>query len=77
MRRVPKLLELNALSITLFYLIFATLWILLSDQFLIWITNDPQLISQYQTLKGIFYVIMTGAFLFYLITLSNKKIDNE
>jgi PAS domain S-box-containing protein len=74
MRRVPKLFELNALSITLFYLIFATLWILLSDQFLIWITNNPELISRYQTFKGLFYVFVTGAFLYYLIKLSNTKI---
>lgn len=77
MRRVPKLLELNALSITLFYLIFATLWILLSDQFLIWLTNDSALISRYQTLKGLFYVFATAAFLYYLINLSNKRIANE
>lgn len=77
MRRIPKLLELNALSITLFYLIFAILWILLSDQFLIWLTNDSELISRYQTVKGLFYVFATAIFLFYLINLSNEKIERE
>lgn len=77
MRRVPKLLELNALSITLFYFVFAVLWILLSDQILIWITNDPLMISKYQTVKGLFYVLCTAGFLYYLINLSNDKISRE
>lgn len=77
MIRLPDLLKPNAFSITVFYLVFAMLWILLSDQFLIWITNDPQLISQYQTIKGLFYVSVTGIFLYYLITLSNKQIASR
>lgn len=77
MRRIPKILELNALSITLFYLVFALLWILLSDQFLIWLTKDPLLISKYQTWKGIFYVIVTGIFLYWLIQRSNEKLTFE
>ncbi|WP_020403807.1 PAS domain S-box protein [Gracilimonas tropica] len=77
MRRIPKLLELNALSITLFYLVFAILWILLSDQFLVWITQDPELISRLQTIKGVFYVLITAGFLFYLINLSNERITAE
>ncbi len=77
MRRAPKLLELNALSITLFYFVFAVLWILLSDQLLIWITNDPLTISKYQTIKGLLYVLCTTGFLYYLINLSNDKISRE
>lgn len=77
MRRVPKIFELNALSITLFYLVFALLWILLSDQLLIWITEDPELILKYQTFKGIFFVLMTAAFLFLLIQKSNLKLAEE
>lgn len=77
MLRVPDLLKPNAFSITIFYLVFAMLWILLSDQVLIWLTNDPQLLSQYQTIKGLFYVAVTGLFLYYLISLSNKRISSE
>jgi|AntRauTorcE11897_2_1112592.scaffolds.fasta_scaffold00559_5 PAS domain S-box-containing protein len=77
MRRLPRLLELNALSITLLYLVTALLWILLSDQFLVWITNDPQLISQYQTYKGIFYVLVTGGFLYILVNKSNQEADSQ
>lgn len=73
MKRLPRLLELNAFSITIIYLVFALLWILLSDQFLIWITNDPLQISRYQTIKGIFYVLLTGAYLYILIKKSNEK----
>lgn len=77
MLRVPDLLKPNAFSITVYYLVFAMLWILLSDQLLIWLTNDVQLISQYQTIKGLFYVAVTGLFLYYLINLSNDRISTE
>lgn len=77
MLRVPDLFKPNAFSITVYYLVFAMLWILLSDQFLIWLTNDARLISQYQTIKGLFYVVITGIFLYYLIYLSNERISNE
>ncbi|MDZ7808291.1 MAG: PAS domain S-box protein [Gracilimonas sp.] len=77
MLRLPDLLKPNALSITVFYLVFAMLWILLSDQFLLWFTNDVQLISQYQTIKGLFYVAVTALFLYYLIYLSNEAISTE
>lgn len=73
MKRLSRLSELNAFSITIIYLVFALIWILLSDQFLIWITNDPQQISRYQTFKGIFYVLLTGAYLYILINKSNQK----
>lgn len=77
MKRLPRLLELNALSITIIYLVFALLWILLSDQLLIWITDDPQLISRYQTFKGIFYVLLTGIFLYILISKSNLSTTTQ
>lgn len=77
MKRLPRLLELNALSIAIIYLIFATLWILLSDQLLIWITDDPQLISRYQTYKGLFYVLLTGFFLYILINKSNLSTTSQ
>ena len=77
MKRLPRLLELNAFSITTIYLVFALLWILLSDQFLIWITNDPLQISRYQTFKGIFYVLLTGTYLYILINKSNQKTTSQ
>lgn len=77
MKRLPRLLELNALSIAIIYLIFATLWILLSDQLLLWITDDPQLISRYQTYKGLFYVLLTGFFLYILINKSNLSTTSQ
>jgi PAS domain S-box-containing protein len=36
-------------------------WILLSDQFLSSIVEDPAKLTRYQTLKGIFYVLVTAA----------------
>lgn len=36
-------------------------WILLSDYFLSLVVEDPQTLTRYQTLKGIVYVVVTGA----------------
>ncbi|MBN2470977.1 MAG: PAS domain S-box protein [Anaerolineae bacterium] len=57
-----------ALRISLFYLIFAGLWILLSDIVLGWLVRgDLAQISRLQTLKGWFFVTVTAVLLYFLI----------
>ncbi|SMO58275.1 PAS domain S-box-containing protein [Gracilimonas mengyeensis] len=77
MRRILKIFELNAFSITFAYLVFALLWILVSDKVLIWLTQDPQLISKLQTYKGIFYVLGTSVFLYVLMRINNERLASE
>lgn len=55
------------LRTTLFYLLFGCLWILLSDQLLSRIIFYDLEQTLYQTLKGWFYVLISGAFLFILL----------
>lgn len=55
-----------ALRITLAYLIVAVLWIVFSDMALHTVLAD-HLVRRMQTLKGLFFVIITGALLFGLI----------
>lgn len=52
------------LRITLSYLVFASLWILFSDQVLGWFITDPASYRQFQTYKGWLFVFVTSILLF-------------
>lgn len=56
------------LKFLLIYTVFGILWILTSDNILIVVTNNKELINSIQTYKGIFYVLMTGAIFYLLLT---------
>lgn len=49
------------------YLSVGGLWILFSDKMILLFTQDPNAISQYQTLKGWFYVLVTAALFFTIL----------
>ena len=55
------------------YALIGGLWILLSDKIVETMTNDPALISRFQTVKGWFYVAAT-AFGLYLIMRSVESL---
>lgn len=71
--------------ITVGYLIFGFMWILFSDKLLEFILTDNNLITEFQTLKGIFFIIVTAAFLYlfakkHMYNLSvaeSKRIESE
>jgi PAS domain S-box-containing protein len=69
----------NALKITLVYIVIGSLWILLSDLILLHLVGTETL-SQWQTIKGWFYIIATGIVLYFMIKNSEKsllKTSNE
>ncbi|MCP1728307.1 diguanylate cyclase (GGDEF)-like protein [Natronospira proteinivora] len=53
-----------ALSISLTYLVLAVTWIGFSDQWVARLADEPETVSQLQTLKGIFFVVATATMLF-------------
>lgn len=55
------------LRIALSYAIFATLWIIFSDQLMQRLTDDAQLLSRLQTYKGLFFVALTTMLVWLLI----------
>lgn len=57
----------RSLRLTAIYLLVAGLWILFSDQALAWMVSDPVQMARLQTLKGWFFVAVTGALLFLLV----------
>ncbi len=52
-------------KITLTYLIFGFLWILFSDKVLDTLVTDDSLLTQFQTYKGSFFILVTALFLFF------------
>jgi len=58
----------------LIYVIVAGCWIAFTDRFLEWLVEDPNLLTDLQTVKGIFYVLATGGGLYYLIRKSQTRL---
>ena len=50
--------------ITLSYLLFGLMWILFSDKLLDLLISDIDLLTEFQTYKGAFFVVVTAAFLY-------------
>ncbi|QRX63642.1 GHKL domain-containing protein [Dysgonomonadaceae bacterium zrk40] len=54
-------------SITILYLLIGGLWIIFSDKILYLLINESSRLSEFQTYKGWFYVIITAIGLFFFI----------
>ncbi|MFA5471905.1 MAG: hypothetical protein WC219_07680, partial [Acholeplasmataceae bacterium] len=69
--------DLNAVNesikIIIYYVLISLLWIFGSDRVLELLVEDQQLILQFQTIKGIFFVIFSGI-VFYLILFNKLKL---
>jgi PAS domain S-box-containing protein len=55
------------LRIVLLYLLFGSLWILLSDQLLFLLAAQDATVTTYQTLKGWLFVLISGSLLYILL----------
>ncbi|MFN6943860.1 MAG: PAS domain-containing sensor histidine kinase [Cytophagaceae bacterium] len=65
-------IKLSPLLITIIYLITGGLWIIISDNILDLSIENPARITQIQTYKGWFFILLTSLFLYYLL-ISYKK----
>ncbi len=67
-QQIPGLArQKRRLSIVFFYAVFASLWILLSDEALARLINDPALIALAGMLKGLLFVTVTSLLLYILL----------
>ncbi|WP_185960763.1 putative bifunctional diguanylate cyclase/phosphodiesterase [Aliidiomarina halalkaliphila] len=57
----------SALLRTCIYILFGSLWILYSDRFLANFVDTTEALTQLQTYKGWFFVVITGLLFFYLM----------
>ncbi|MFA6580684.1 MAG: PAS domain S-box protein [Paludibacter sp.] len=53
--------------ITLTYILFGFIWILFSDKVLDFLTADDSLLTEFQTFKGSFFIIITSGFLYVFV----------
>lgn len=70
-------ITLSPLRITIIYLIVAALWIAFTDRLLESLVSDAHALSILQTYKGWFYVILTGAGLYWMIKKHDKQLQKK
>jgi signal transduction histidine kinase len=73
----PVKRRLSPARITAIYLVTGALWILLSDQLLATLTDDPSLLTRLETFKGWFYVLATAGLLYVLIRRSDAGLERR
>lgn len=68
-----------AIKIAFIYLIFGILWILLSDRIVLLFFSHGQLDNMvyFQTLKGVFYVLLTAGLLYLLVKKYYQALNNK
>ncbi len=57
----------TAFKVALLYALFSVLWILFSDEILLWFVKDSGRLTTIQMLKGWFFVISTAVIIFFLL----------
>ena len=62
----------ESFKMIIFYLLLGSLWILWSDQWLAALIDDFEVLTQFQTYKGWFYVFVSGA-IFYVVLRGRLK----
>ncbi len=68
------MLDRSALRIAQIYLLFGSLWILFSDQFVSLLTQDPLWITRLSTAKGWLFMLVTSSLLYFLIYRSHHEL---
>lgn len=63
----------SAFKITIIYIIFASLWIIISDKVVEIFSLNVTLAAFYSSIKGLAFVVITGLLLFLLVTSDSKK----
>jgi len=53
--------------ITLLYILLGILWIFFSDKLILYFVQDPQLLTDFQSLKGLTYVGVTGLLFYFFL----------
>lgn len=59
--------RLERIRIVAIYALFGSLWIYLSDTILGWMIKDPGLITRISVYKGMLFILLTSALLYFLI----------
>jgi len=68
---------LTPVRVTAIYIVFGMLWILFSDAALHGLVDDPVLENRLQTVKGILFVLVTGALVYWLTRVMAASLEAE
>src|SRR6478672_11556576 len=55
------------------FLLFAGLWVLLSDRIVEWLAPNLRVETELQSIKGLLFVAITGAWLYFMLRRAFKK----
>lgn len=58
---------LERVRIVAIYALFGSLWIYLSDNLVGWLIDDPAIITRLSVYKGILFIVLTSALLYFLV----------
>lgn len=70
-------MKFTPLRITLIYFLFAAVWVTSTDAVIEWFVDDIYLLSQLQTVKGLFYISLTAVGLFLMMKSYEKYITKN
>ena len=65
--------EWVSVKIALIYAIFSALWILISDQILYFLIQDPEIMTKIQMIKGWIFILTSAMVIFFLLRREIKK----
>ncbi len=57
----------NRAKLLLLYIIFSTIWILVTDNIVVFSNIPKQIVVVFQNVKGIIFVLLTSVFIYYLV----------
>lgn len=72
MNKIKSLIKNSPWVIAVIYVFIGVLWIQFSDQIVLTLFDDPETITQIQSLKGWFFVFASGLLIFLLVKISNE-----
>lgn len=77
MKKIRSLVNNSSWVIAVIYLIAGFIWILYSDQWVLYILSDPEQITRVQSQKGWFFVAVSAFIIFLLIKQNNNMLGRS
>lgn len=63
----------KALLVALIYLVFSAIWILTTDQLVYVISNNPETMTFFSKIKGIFFIVASAVLIYFLVDVQIKR----
>jgi hypothetical protein len=67
--------KLSISSILIYYIIFGVLWIIFSDNVVVYIASDSINLNTYQSYKDWSFILITGAFLYISLKIHERSFN--